>query len=735
MSWAAALMVVSIALQLVVVALALRLIPITGRRSAWVFLAAAAALMAVRRILLMVGETLGADRVIDISDASTIVISILMIVGIARIEPIFRSWRRSEATIRATEERYRKLVDSARDAIVTTDAEGRIVSANPATAAMLGYSSTEEILGRHAAEFYVDQQERQQAIDLLRTTGFVQNYQARLASPENPARVVHVLANATLRRDEDRRVTGTEIIFTDISDWKRAEEARRQSEARLRESEAFHRTLLEQSFDGILVLGPDMNVQYRSPSIARIMGRPPEARVGNALWRDDLHPSDYARVAETEAHLRRSPGKPVRVKLRVRRGDGEYRLLEVQAVNLFHDPTVRGIVVNFRDITDEATLQEQLQRAQKMEGVGRLAGGIAHDFNNLLTVVLGAASLGLESAPRGGELRAHLQSILDYGRRASALTRRLLTFARRTAIEPKAVDLNTLIEDARRLIASLVGEDIRVIVRAAEDLWPVKADPVQIEQVLVNLAANARDAMPDGGTFTLETRNVTVGPGDETERQALPAGDYVLLTAADTGTGMDTETRAHLFEPFFTTKGEKGTGLGLATCYGIVTQHGGLIACDSQRGAGASFRVYLPRSQDAPGEATAIPNTLRGRGERILVVEDEPLVLNVAVQSLRRYGYEVVPASSGPDALAIMDLRAEAIDLVVTDLVMPGIGGQALADALRARWPKLRIVFASGYAESLPINPGALPAGTAFLSKPYTPVALAEKVRDILDGR
>ncbi len=388
-----------------------------------------------------------------------------------------------------------------------------------------------------------------------------------------------------------------------------------------------------------------------------------------------------------------------------------------------------------RDITVRRMLEEQLLQAQKMESVGRLAGGVSHDFNNLLTAVMSHAELALEDLEEGSPVRQDLSLIYDAASRGAALTRQLLTFARKQVITPQIVNLNDLLLRVDTLLRRLIGADVELVSVPAPDLGAVRIDPVQFEQVLVNLAINARDAMPGGGKLTFETANRVLDHEDA--RTGLAPGAYVLLCVTDTGMGMSEDTRAHVFEPFFTTKEVgKGTGLGLASCYGIVKQCGGDIRVQSAPGQGARFDVVLPRAE---GPAQALdqgpePSLPRAGTERVLVVEDEPTVRAGAVRTLQRYGYHVIEAANGDEALALGRQALLDIDLLLTDVVMPRMSGRQLAEHVRVIQPGVRVLFVSGYTDDAIIRAPSHDQGVGFLQKPFTPVLLARKVREVLDA-
>jgi nitrogen-specific signal transduction histidine kinase/CheY-like chemotaxis protein len=395
---------------------------------------------------------------------------------------------------------------------------------------------------------------------------------------------------------------------------------------------------------------------------------------------------------------------------------------------------MRRVVGLAMDITDRRRLEEQLVQSQRLEAIGRLAGGVAHDFNNLLTAILGYANFALRGLPAGSSARGDIEAIERAGQRAASLTGQLLAYARRQMVVPRVVDLGELLTGMEGMLQRIIGEDIHLTTRIAPDLWRARIDPTQFEQVVLNLAVNARDAMPGGGTLTLEVSNRVIDPVYADGHSELVPGSYVMLEVADTGTGMDPETRARIFEPFFTTKEQgKGTGLGLAVCYGIVRQASGSISVYSEPGHGSTFRMLLPRADVAsaaePAQAEA-PIALAGE-EAVLVVEDERWVRELAVRALRAHGYQVRAAATGEEALAIA--ASAPVDVLVTDVVMPGMNGRELAERLQATRPSLQVVYMSGYAEHSVVRQGVIEPGIAFVGKPFEPDRLARMVREVLD--
>jgi len=383
-----------------------------------------------------------------------------------------------------------------------------------------------------------------------------------------------------------------------------------------------------------------------------------------------------------------------------------------------------------------AALQDQLRQSQKMEAIGRLAGGIAHDFNNLLTVIKGYSQLSLVEIKEGDPLRGDIEEIKNAADRAADLTRQLLAFSRRQIMEMKVLDLNDLLKNLDKMLRRVIGEDIELVTPLAEDLGRVKADPGQIEQVIMNLSVNARDAMPEGGKLTIETANVELDGAYARNHVAVTPGRYVMISVSDTGVGMAPEVRDRVFDPLFTTKEKgKGTGLGLSTVYGIVKQSDGNIWVYSEPGKGTAFKIYLPRVDEPLEEAgeVVVQKEIVGRGETILVVEDEEEVRKLAVQILRRQGYTVLEASQGNETSHICEQHKGAIHLMVMDVVMPGMNGRELAKSLEPHHPEMQVLYMSGYTDNAIVHHGILEKGLNFIQKPFTLEGLLRKVREVLD--
>ena len=519
-----------------------------------------------------------------------------------------------------------------------------------------------------------------------------------------------------------------------------SEADKRAAETALRVSEQRFRALVEQSWDAVALFGADGAILYGSPATTRLLGYDLAEFVGRNAF-EFIHPDDQQGVVARLTEVMAQPRARVGVAARVRHKNGTWRHLEGVFTNLLDDPTVGAIVNNYRDVTERRNLEEQVILAQKMEAVGRLAGGVAHDFNNILTAIGGYADLLLADLPEQDRRRHDVEEIHRSAQRAAGLTQQLLAFSRRQVMQPKVVDLNALVTDIEKMLRRLIGEDVLFATVLHPRVGNVRADPGKLEQVIVNLAVNARDAMPDGGRLTIETQNVELDESYVAEHPSVAPGCYVLLSVSDTGVGIDEETRAHIFEPFFTTKARgKGTGLGLATAYGIVNQTGGHIWPYSEPGRGTTMRVYLPRV-DVPADPIerpdgVAPEALRGR-ETILLVEDEAPVRSVTRQLLERNGYTVFEAADGPTALGLVGGANGEVpfDLLLTDVVMPGMSGRELADHLQVSRPHLTVLFMSGYTDDAIVRHGMLERGLAYLEKPFRPPALLRKVRDALDRR
>jgi len=508
-------------------------------------------------------------------------------------------------------------------------------------------------------------------------------------------------------------------VMRDLTDLQRAER-------RARESEDRFRTLAAASFEGI-ALTVDGRIVDGNDQLSWFLGAPLEELIGRRVldfiapeWREPLTERFKTHAGEPFEHV-------------IMRVDGSRFFAESQARTLkFPGRALR--VTALRDISRRKRLEEQLQRSQRLESIGRLAGGVAHDFNNLLTVILSVVDMMLERE-RSEEEEGELQQIQEAAERASDLTQQLLSFARRRIIEPRVVDLNWLVGGLESMLRRLLGEQVDLVISCADEMWAVRIDPGQIEQVVVNLAINARDAMESGGTLTIETQNVDLGPDYTEQHPDVAPGQYAMIAVSDTGAGMDANTVARIFEPFFTTKAtNKGSGLGLATCYGIVKQCDGTLTVYSEPGCGSTFKVYLPRSHEAVTSIQPKQTFAPKPGhECVLLVEDDAMVRRVAARALSAHGYRVIEAATPSQAKARFAKYRDEVKVVITDVVLPEMNGKDLVEALRGTTPNLRALYTSGYTQSTITHRQIVDEGVDFLPKPYLSTELAQRLREILD--
>jgi two-component system cell cycle sensor histidine kinase/response regulator CckA len=503
------------------------------------------------------------------------------------------------------------------------------------------------------------------------------------------------------------------------------------------EREELFRLISENAMDMIAVVDPDGRRLYNSPAYARILGFVDDELAGTSLY-DHVHPDDvYTAQQAVKQATATNPGGTV--QYRMRHKDGSWHTIESGASAILNQQgKVEKFVVVNRDVSEQRQLEEKFRQAQKMEAVGRLSGGVAHDFNNLLGVIIGYAEFLQESLDPENSLRSSVDEILKAGKRAASLTRQLLAFSRQQVLDPKVLDLNVVVLDMDKMLRRLIGEDIELSTVLGPDLGRLKADQSQLEQVLLNLVVNARDAMPQGGKLLIDTQNMVM---DEAFVRRYPypvqPGPYVCLTVTDSGIGMDAETKARAFEPFFTTKEKgKGTGLGLSTVYGVVKQSGGYIDIYSAPGAGTTFKIYLPRVDDAitTDAPTGAATSFTGN-ETILLAEDESSLRTLTRNTLELCGYKVLEAKDGLEALEVSERFKGPIDLLLTDMVMPGMGGRQLAQELTRRRPEIRLAYMSGYTGQAVGSQGPVDPGSVFLLKPFTRELLTRKIREALDRR
>ena len=628
--------------------------------------------------------------------------------------------QKDEDTVR----RQTRAMDSSTDGFALIDQNGLHVYANAAFARMLGLEGPELIVGQPWRVVFAFQ-------DVKRLEPEVRHslVQSKKWSSTIPLRRIdgsRIPVEMTITAMPDG---GTVCVCRDLSERQRAERAQAEAEAK-------YRALVEQvnAITYIAEIGIDGQWYYVSPQIERIIGYTPDEWLAlSKNWADHIHPDDRAIVLAAEQASEK--GEPFQAEFRVRRKDGREIWLNDTGVVVRGSnahPLMEGIIV---DITERKQLETQLQQSRKMEAVGRLAGGIAHDFNNLLTIITGYTDLALSRPAVPLDLRSDIERIENAAGRAAALVRQLLAFSRKQVLQPKILDLNTIVVNMEKLLRRLVDDNIEMSTSVRDDLGKVKADPAQIEQVIMNLVVNARDAMPNGGRLLLETCNAHLDAVYASEHASVKPGTYVMLAVSDTGVGMDSETVAHIFEPFYTTKeAGRGTGLGLSTVYGIVKQSGGYIWVYSEPGKGSTFKVYLPRvdeAQEAEAPKTAPFSDRRGT-ETILLVEDEEAVRDLVKTILTSHGYHVIVARDAQHAEQHAEKYPADIHLLLTDVVMPGTSGRELAVRIMGRRPGIRVLYMSGYTENVITSGGMLEEGLAFLQKPFSPAVLVQRIREVL---
>ena len=619
----------------------------------------------------------------------------------------------------ASEARYQTVMDQANDAILLLDSGG-IVEANRQAEALLGRPRA-DLAGRPYEQFVVRDEDGRAPMVFGESITRIEDQTLRRADGSTVS--VDVSASPVRLGDE----TIVVLILRDITERKRAE-------LRLQESEEQYRLLFDSNPHPMWVYEPEtLAFLAVNDAAVRLYGFSPDEFLRMTI-KDIRPPEDVPRLLERLAARARGEAGSGTWRHRVKSGD----LVEVEVASsslVFRGRAAYLVLVT--DVSDKRRLEAQLLQAQKMEAVGRLAGGVAHDFNNLLGVITGYSELlgkTLEPRHRG---RSKLEEIQKAAERAAALTRQLLAFSRKQVLATRVLDLNHLVAELEKMLRRLIGEDIQLLSTTAAGLWPVRADSGQIEQVIVNLVVNARDAMPRGGTVVVETSNVVVDESYARAHADVGPGDYVMLTVSDTGEGMDEATQSHIFEPFFTTKEEgKGTGLGLATVFGIVKQSGGHIRVYSEPGVGSTFKVYLPRASEAVDRDPAPEAAKPSRGtETILLVEDAEALRVMIREILEGAGYGVIECADPAEALRKTARDVTRADLLLTDVIMPQASGPEVARSLREKHAALKVLFMSGYTNQAISHHGVLDEGAALLEKPFTTDSLLQKVRSVLDAR
>jgi two-component system, cell cycle sensor histidine kinase and response regulator CckA len=655
---------------------------------------------------------------------------------VATVQALLRALRAEQGAQDAARE-WEATFDAIAHGICLLDSAGRIRRVNRTMCGFLGMAK-EEAVGKRHQDVPPGSLEPEAGWPFERARKSLRIESAEVQAGE---RWFHMTVNPLL--DASGAFTGAVRAIVDMTERKRAEQERERLLRQLEDERARLETLLRQMPSGVILAeAPSGKLAMINAQVESIFRGPfrigggiddylqyPAFRPTGRAYRPEEYPLTRSiATGETIAHE----------EIQFLRVDGTRATVLVNSAPIRgHDGVIIAGVLTLDDVTERSQLEHQLRQSQKMEAMGRLAGGVAHDFNNLLTIIGGYGQMVMDSLKAKDPARKDLEAVLEASTRATDLTRRLLTFSRRQPIQPKVLDLNRQVSRINRMLERVIGEDIELVISLQAEPSRIKADPAQIEQVLLNLAVNARDAMPKGGKLVIETARFDSANAPAGAPPELKPGRYVTLAVIDTGTGMDAETQTRLFEPFFTTKGKgKGTGLGLSTVYGIVKQSGGEIAIESEVGRGTAVRSYFPCAEERvkAGPAARRPVARMGT-ETILLVEDDATVRGMASEMLARRGYSVLEAASEAEALGVWRERGASIDLLLTDVIMPQTSGPQLAAQLLAARPGLKVLYMSGYADDVLKEHGAVEALPGFLHKPFTSSALAQKVRAVLDEK
>jgi len=645
--------------------------------------------------------------------------------------------KRTEQALRSEEERSRMYLDMAGVILLALDKEGKVVLANPKACSVLGREEG-EILDKNWFDSFIPEHERREVRRVFQQlmsgtvepVEYVENQVLALGG-----NVRWVAWHNTLVKSRDGEILGTFSSGEDISGRRQTEQALRDSEERFRElTETLPQVVFEVDIRG--------TITYANRRAFELFGYVEEDFQRGLNTLEMIAAQDHDRAKANIGRVMRGD-KPDSTEYMARRKDGSTFPVMIHSARIVRDGEVaglRGIIVDLSEhkAAEKALKEseERLRQSQKMEAIGRLAGGIAHDFNNLLTTILGYSEMLLSEGTTTKEALESVREISKSAQRAASLTQQLLAYSRKQVLRPEELDINELVKNITKMLRRLIHENIRLNTVLDPKIGCVKADPAQLEQVIINLAINARDSMPGGGNLTIETQNLVLDESFCKLRPEVVPGEYVMLAVTDTGCGIDKKIQKQIFEPFFTTKKPgKGTGLGLATVFGTVKQSNGYVYVYSEPGLGSTFKIYLPVIQTMKPKGRDHPKEWAGYAtdRTILLVEDDEPLRKLVSQILERTGYTVVSASNGEEALRLFDSPEHTeIDLLVSDVVMPGIGGKALAEKLQARLPDLKVLYISGYPDEAVVHHGVLDEGVAYLQKPFSPKAFIQKVQEIL---
>ncbi|MGB7621953.1 MAG: PAS domain S-box protein [Terriglobia bacterium] len=647
------------------------------------------------------------------------------VVGVVGTSEDITERKRGQEALRLAENKYRSIFENAIEGIFQSTPEGRLLSVNPALARIHGYESPEEMMSSItdiAHQLYVNSDQRAEFKRLLGERSYVKDLEIQTRRKDGTT--ISTSVNARTIRDASGVLICYEGTVEDITERKRTEE----------ELQKLYRAV-EQSPDSIVITDTHGTIEYVNPKFTEITGYSSAEALGQTpriLKSGELPPEKYKELCDIIAS-----GHDWRGEFQNKKKNGElyWEYATISPIKNAQGDITHFLAIN-EDLSVRKSLEEQLRQSQKMDAIGRLAGGVAHDFNNLLTAILGYSELMETKLKANDPLYSNVQEIRHAGERAATLVRQLLTFSRKQVLQPKVLNLNQIVGELDKMLRRLIGEDIDLVTLLDPHVGQVRADVGQVEQLVVNLAVNSRDAMPKGGKLTIETADVELDESYASDHVNVQPGPYVMLSVSDTGCGMDSAVRSRIFEPFFTTKeAGKGTGLGLSTVYGIVNQSGGSISVYSEPGEGTTFKIYLPRVDEPVEPVTQYPmGTDASRGtETILIVEDDLLVRKLASETLGKFGYQILEAAHGEEALRICKTHEGTIQLLLTDIIMPGMTGRELAGRIEPLFARIKVIYMSGYTDNAILHQGRLDPGMNFLQKPFTPSILLQKVREVLD--